>query len=170
MAAQRTMMSSALLTASLLTAVLALITGILGMHVMTGTHSAHTAAMVSVGMTDTTGSYPAMSEHPTPGLPVSGHASHSVSPSSGPAALQKLSAVNAAPSPAQCSCSGNCSSQHSMSASCIPTVATGALAAPVPDDTVSITAQSAASTIAAPVPWSYRPGSPSPGELSISRT
>ncbi|WP_420179889.1 hypothetical protein [Paenarthrobacter sp. TA1.8] len=162
MAAQRTMAGSALLTASLLAAVLAIIAGILGMHVMTGTHSAHSSGMVSGGMPDTTGHAPSGSE-------ASGHAGHLVS-SPEPAALQELSTSNGATSPAQCSCSGNCSSQHSMSASCIPTVATGGLAAPVPDDSVSITAQSAASTITARVPWSYRPGSPSPGDLSISRT
>lgn len=164
MAAHRTMAGSALLTASLLATILAIIAGILGMHVMTGTHSAHSTAVVSAGMTDT--SPPPTS---TPGSEASGHAGHLVS-SPQPTALQELSASNEEASAAQCSCSGNCSNEHSMSASCIPTVATGGLAAPAPDDAVSITAQSAATTITARVPWSYRPGSPSPGDLSISRT
>lgn len=165
MAAQRTITGSALLTASLLAAVLALITGILGMHVMTGTHStAHSVAMVSAGTTDTTGPVPS-----TPGSEASGHAGH-LAASPQRAALQELSLGNGAGSATQCSCSGNCSSQHSMSASCIPTVATAGVAAPVPDDTVSITGQSATSITTAYVRWSYRPGSPSPGELSISRT
>ncbi|WOC63469.1 hypothetical protein RI444_22715 (plasmid) [Paenarthrobacter sp. AT5] len=164
MAAQRTIAGSALLTASLLATVLAIVAGILGMHVMTGTHSAHSSAMVSAGAPDTTGPAPSTSE---PEL--SRHASHLVS-SPEPAALQALSTSNGAASPAQCSCSGDCSSQYSMSASCIPTLATGALAAPAPDDTVSITGKSAASPVTARDRWSYRPGSPSPGDLSISRT
>ncbi|MBT2588379.1 hypothetical protein [Arthrobacter sp. ISL-95] len=162
MAAQRTMARSALLTASLLATVLAIIAGILGMHVMTGTHSAHSSAIVSAGTQDTTGHAPSVSE-------AAGHAHHMPAPPE-PAASQELFTLDGAASPAQCSCSGNCSSQHSMSASCIPTVATGGLAAPVPDDSVSITAESAAFIITARVPWSYRPGSPSPGDLSISRT
>lgn len=162
MAVQRTVAGSALLTASLLAAVLAIIAGILGMHVMTGTHSAHSSAMVSAGMPDTTGHAPSESE-------ASGHAGH-LGSSPERAAFQELSVSTGEASSAQCSCSGNCSSSHSMSASCIPTVATGGLAVPVPDDSVSITGQSAASTITARVPWSHRPSSPSPGELSISRT
>lgn len=161
MAAQRTITGSALLTASLLAAVLALITGILGMHVMTGTHS---AAMVSAGTPDPRGPAPL-----TPGSEASGHAGH-LAASPQPAELQELSLASGAGSATQCSCSGNCSSQHSMSASCIPTTATGGLAAPVSDDTVAFTGRSAASTFSAHLRWSYRPGSPSPGELSISRT
>lgn len=161
MVTQRTMTGSALLTAALLTGVLALITGILGMHVTAGPNSAHSAVAVSSGLSAATGA--------TSGGEASGHVGHPAT-TPDPAGLQELSGSNGAASPAQCSCSGDCSSQHSMSASCIPSVTAGGLAAPVPDDTVSITGQSAASTTAARVPWSYRPGGPSPGELSISRT
>ncbi|TVU62006.1 hypothetical protein FQP90_13145 [Paenarthrobacter nitroguajacolicus] len=164
MAAQRAITGSALLTASLIAGILALITGILGMHVMTGTQSVHSSAMASADMTETTGTGSS-----TSGIDASGHASHLVS-SPEPAALQELSVSNGAASPAQCSCSGNCSSQHSMSTSCIPTVSAGGLTAPAPDDTVSTTEQSAVPTFTARVPWSYRPVGPSPGELSISRT
>ncbi|NQD89691.1 hypothetical protein HP499_18060 [Paenarthrobacter sp. CM16] len=163
MAAQRTIAGSALLTGTLLAAVLAIITGILGMHVMTGTHSAHSAMtipsqtpIIATGVLSTSGS-------------PSDHAGHRSS-TSGVAVLQALTPAYGATFPAQCSCSGNCSSEHSMTAVCIPSAASGVLAAPVPAEAPSITAPSPASTFMVWCLWSYRPGGPSPGELSISRT
>ncbi|MCM0616567.1 hypothetical protein [Paenarthrobacter sp. TYUT067] len=161
MAAQRTIAGSALLTATLLAAVLAIIAGILGMHVMTGTHSARSAAAVPADMTATAAQAAA-------GNP-SGHGGHQP-PSSGATATEELSTSHGAVSPAQCSCSGNCSSEHSMTAACIPSAAAGVLAAPVPTEAPSITAPTLDSTFAVWNLWSYRPGGPSPGELSISRT
>ncbi|WP_043471860.1 hypothetical protein [Arthrobacter sp. Rue61a] len=159
MAAQRTFAGSALLTATLLAAVLAIITGILGMHVMTGTHSAHSSATIP-------GDLPALA---APAPVTSTHAGHQPT-SSGSGSLQELPATNGPASPAQCSCSGNCSSEHSMSAACTPSTAASVLAAPVPAETPSLAAQSQASTTRVWNQWPYRPGSPSPGELSISRT
>ncbi|ABM10641.1 hypothetical protein FHR86_003693 [Paenarthrobacter ilicis] len=160
MAAQRIMAGSALLTATLLAAVLAIIAGILGMHVMAGTHSAHSAAAV-----------PAAAPIMTTGvLATSGNPSGHPSPSSGDAALEELSASHGAASPAQCSCSGNCPSELSMTVACIPSAAAGVLAAPVPAEAPSITGPSLDSTLMVWNLWSYRPGGPSPGELSISRT
>ncbi|KUM36455.1 DUF6153 family protein [Arthrobacter sp. EpRS71] len=159
MAAQRTIAGSALLTATLLAAVLAIITGILGMHVMTGTHSAHSSATIPGDLSVRAASAPV----------TSGHVGHQSS-SSGPGSLQELPVANGAASPAQCSCSGGCSSEHFMSAACIPSAAAGVLAAPVPAETPSLAAQAHASTTLVWNQWPYRPGSPSPGELSISRT
>ncbi len=160
MVTHRTIAGSALLTTALLTAVLAIITGILGMHVMTGTHSEHSSATVSTGLPESAGQ-----TLPASGSKASGHGAH-LAPSTEHASQE----LSPAASFAQCSCSGNCSSQHSMNTACTPTVATGGLAAQAPTETTSITRQSAASTITDRAPWSYRPGSPSPGELSISRT
>lgn len=159
MAAQRTITGSALLTATLLAAVLAIITGILGMHVMTGTHSAHSSATIPADLPALASSAPVTSAH-------AGHQSTS----SGPGSLQELPATNGPASPAQCSCSGNCSSEHSMSAACTPSAAAGILAAPVPAETSYRSAPSQASTTLVWNQWPYRPSSPSPGELSISRT
>lgn len=154
MAAQRTTSGSVLLSAGLLAAVLALIAGILGMHVMTGSHSAHAATTAPGAPTSAAGT---------------GHTDHAPTAAE-IAVVQDPGVVGDAVSPAQCSCSGNCSSQHAMAASCIPSVAPAGLTAPLPDNTVSITVPSPNSAAASRVPWSYRPGSPSPGELSISRT
>ncbi|MFW0772815.1 DUF6153 family protein [Paenarthrobacter nitroguajacolicus] len=162
MAGQRTMTSSALLTTALLTAVLAIIAGILGMHVLTSAHSAQSST-TAARMPYMAGQSPA-----APGGEASGHDDHAAAPAE--PAMAELSAAKGADSAVQCSCSGKCSSQHSMGASCIPSATAAALAAPVPNDTTSVTAQSAVPTSTPRIPWSYRPGSPSPGELSISRT
>jgi hypothetical protein len=162
MAASRTMTGSALRTAALLVTVLGLIAGILGMHVMTGTHSAH-ATMVSSAMTATPGDDPAAA-----GKDDAGHAAHLTSSRTGAAA--PVGGVSTGAFPAQCSCSGNCTSGQSMNVSCVPSLASGGLSAPTPAETLSLTAPSQASNILALSIWSYRPGGPSPGELSISRT
>ncbi|MET4901617.1 DUF6153 family protein [Paenarthrobacter sp. CC6] len=156
MAAQRTTSGSTLLSVGLLAAVLALIAGILGMHVMTGAHSAHAGTTVSEAGTSAAGTT------------VTGHDNHGPAPQEN--AVVQLTMLGDAASPAQCSCSGNCSSQHAMATSCIPTVAPGGLTAPLPNTSISITTPSSESANAPSIPWSYRPGSPSPGELSISRT
>lgn len=164
MANQLRRTDSTLLTASLLVTVLAIITGLLGMHVMTGSHSPDTSAMVSAGVPTTSGLAAS-----TAGTEAAGHDVHiAASPDS--AASHELSALNGAASPAQCPCPGNCSSQHSMSASCIPAPATGGLTIHAPDATVSITGTSTAWATAGYAPSSFRPSSPSPGDLSISRT
>ncbi|MDO5862995.1 MULTISPECIES: DUF6153 family protein [Paenarthrobacter] len=157
MAAQRTTSGSALLSVGLLAAVIALIAGILGMHVMTGDHSAHAGMTVSEAGTSAAGTS------------ITGHDNHGPAPQEN-ALVPERTVLGDVASPTQCSCSGNCASQHAMAASCIPSVAPGGLTAPLPDTSVSITAPSSESANAPSIPWSYRPGSPSPGELSISRT
>lgn len=164
MATQRTMPGSALLTAGLLSAVVALIAGILGMHVMTGTHSMHALTAVTGTPSAAVGSVSTTTDRESTGH--SGHAGASQER----AASRDAAASGMSASPAQCSCSGNCTNQHAMSASCIPSVAPGGLSAPAPNDTPSITAPSQTSTIIARRVWAYRLGSPSPAELSSSRT
>lgn len=149
--------------AGLLAGVLAVIAGILGMHIMTGTHLMHSPAAITASTgASTVGTGPATSagagnhlEHPAPAAahahPASS-AQHGVSP------------------PEQCSCSANCPSLHTMTASCTPSAKTGSLSAPL-DSTAGSAAISPPGPADAPAShWSYLPGSPSPGELSISRT
>ncbi|MFJ4171457.1 DUF6153 family protein [Paenarthrobacter sp. NPDC089714] len=120
---------SFLRTAGLLSAVFALIAGILGMHVMTGTHSLHATAAAP-------------------------HTAHAVE----------------APSAEHCSCATACTDQHVNNVSCTPTVATGALAAPAPDNSTALPARLQPVAFASAKVWQYRPDGPSPGDLSISRT
>ncbi|WP_224166693.1 DUF6153 family protein [Arthrobacter sp. StoSoilA2] len=143
------------LRAGLLAAVLALIAGLLGMHIMVGPHSLHTAVITTAADTSAT-AVPAPGDAATH----TGHAgaSQSVSGDTGMAPL------------AHCSCSGNCSSAHVAGGSCIPSVGPGGLAAPVRDSTTTAPSTFQVQADPSGTLWSYQPGSPSPGELSISRT
>jgi len=163
----RTTPGSFLPAAGLLGAVLALIAGILGMHIMSGTHTAHTAAALITDAGVGTVEAAAASE----GDP--GHAHHrsgSVEPrlTAAPGLVQGSGGVEAGS--AQCSSSGSCSDQHAATTTCTPSLGTGTLSAPAPESATHLpaTLQGAAGTPR--VTWSYRPGCPSPGELSISRT
>lgn len=144
--------------AGLLTAVLALIAGIFGMHVMTATHAAHSPATAAATVSAHHDSSPAgdhAGEHP-PG------------PSSAPdvhAAQDEAGARTV-----QCTDSNTCTSMQSMTSACTPSAKTGSLTAPLPGTGIiaSNTTAGTQSTISAL--WSYLPGSPSPDELCISRT
>ncbi|MFJ5956231.1 hypothetical protein ACIQC5_09755 [Paenarthrobacter sp. NPDC092416] len=164
MTRERTMTGSVLHAIGLLSTVLALTAGILGMHVMPSSHSMHTMATITGSPTATTGVVSTIIDGSA-----AGHSGHA-----GPA-QERIMSQNAAdsetfPSRAQCSCSGNCPNQHMMTAPCIPSVAPVGLSAPLPVDSVSITAPSRISTMTSWSLWAYRPAGPSPGELSISRT
>ncbi|MET3949216.1 hypothetical protein [Arthrobacter sp. UYEF36] len=142
--------------AGLLTAVLALIAGILGMHVMTATHAMHSpaaaAATISAAHQDS---------------PRAGHAGeHPAGPSPEMPAAQDEAVARTV----QCTDSNHCTSRQSMTASCTPSAKTGSLAAPLPGTGVIArhTNPGMQSTMGAL--WSYLPGSPSPGRLCISRT
>ena len=160
MTAQRTAAGFSFLATGLLGAVIALIVGILGMHVMTGTHSLHAAGTVSSAGTasgaGTASAAPGQASHER-------HSGHGAS-------LEEPAAHSAAPITTQCSCSGNCSAEHAMAASCIPLASTSTLSAPAPDSTPAVAPPYLGKAVAAGDDWTYRPGSPSPGELSISRT
>ncbi len=160
MTAQRTTAGFSFLATGLLGAVIALIVGILGMHVMTGMHSLHAAGTVSTAGTVSSAAMdsaaPGQASH-------GGHSSHGAS-------LEEPAAHSDLPITTQCSCSGNCSAEHAMAASCIPLAATSTLSAPAPDRTPAVAPPYFGATVAAGDDWTYHPGSPTPGELSISRT
>lgn len=140
------------LRAGLLSAVLALIAGLLGMHIMIGPHSLHAPVMTTAAAR----AVPATGD-------AAAHASHTgAAPSvSGDTGMAPL---------VQCSCSGNCSTAHAAGSSCIPSVGTGGLAAPLRDSTTTAPSTFQIEAGSSGTLWSYQPGSPSPGELSISRT
>ncbi|MEV7606499.1 DUF6153 family protein [Paenarthrobacter sp. NPDC089322] len=120
---------SSLRTVTLLVAVVALITGLLGMHVLIGTNAAHSIAAEAAPAPSTV------------------HDSH---PDAG--------------------CCGNCSGGHSVTTNCIPHLSATGLAAPEPGGTVSISTPLPAIPGSMWIMSGHHPGSPSPGELSISRT
>jgi hypothetical protein len=142
----------------LLVGLLAIIAGIFGMHVMTGTHSMHSPAAVTAT---------------TPGVHAgaAGSDGHAVHQASGTSRAHRAADIrDAAGTPAQmCSCSDCGTGRRDMATSCIPSVTKGSLAAPSPGSTVVVIFQAgAAGTV--PGHYFHLPGTPSPGELSISRT
>lgn len=142
--------------AGLFGAVLALIAGIFGMHVMTGNHALHSPSMAAA----------AGSAHHESSA--AGHAGGRLAASTAPnvPGFQTGSGVDAV----QCANSGNCTSMQAMTASCTPSAKSGTLAAPPPGVWVIASSTNTGTLTDASVGWSYLPGSPSPGELCISRT
>ena len=142
--------------AGLIGAVLALIAGIFGMHVITTTHSLHARSMAAAAGSAhhessvagrTGGHLPASSATEVPGF-------------------QTGSSLDAV----QCPDSGNCTSMHAMTAACTPSAKSGSLAAPMPATWVIARTTITGALADTSAGWSYFPGSPSPGELCISRT
>ena len=160
-ASHRNVASAFLHRAGLLAGILAVLAGILGMHVMTGSHSMHSpAALTAAAGTGAGHTHPAAAH---------GHAEHAITDAS-PA--HHSSDGHTAPSIVveQCSCSDSCASMHTMTVSCTPSGKTGSLSVPLPGTAVFGVISNATAPGAVPGSYSYRPGSPSPGELSISRT
>ena len=143
--------------AALLTAVLAIIAGIFGMHVITAGHTTHSATAAAVA------------DAPIHGDSILTH--HHVGNAHKPARLLEPDRLHAAPrSVGECSCSGNCTATHEMTVSCIPSAKTASLAAPLPGSTVFASPTDCGTGDAAAARWSYLPTGPSLLELSISRT
>jgi hypothetical protein len=141
--------------AGLFGTVLALIAGIFGMHVMTSTHELHPPAMAAAASS---------SHHDSSGT---GHMEQL--PGSSNPDMPGVQ-TGSAPVAVQCSDSGNCSSMHAMTAACTPSAKSGSLTAPLPGTWVMARTTLTGTLTEASTGWSYLPGSPSPGELCISRT
>jgi hypothetical protein len=143
--------------AGLVAAVLAIIAGIFGMHVLTGTHAMHTPAAATA----------AADVHPAVSPDHSGHAAVSRTFTGSRATAEQ---DPAGLSGDQCSESGGCTGMHTMSMACTPSANTASMDAPEPGTFVLGILNNTAAAGAFTGQWSYLPGSPSPGELSISRT
>lgn len=137
MTARTRVLSAALLRAGLLAAVLAIVAGIFGMHVMAA-HSSHAGhPAVAHSHTGDTAGHPA------------GHA-----------AVANFSAAE--------SCSSGCPGAQEAGAPCIPLAKTASLAVVPPQAGTAGPAPTA--TARGVVGYSYIPSSPTPCDLSISRT
>lgn len=149
--------SAFLRQAGLVAAVLALIAGIFGMHVMTATHAIHSPAAATA--TDGARHDPSRAGHT---------ADRPSAPSSAPD-MPGPRGEAGAPT-VECTDSDHCTGRQSMSAACTPSAKTGSLAAPLPG--TGIIARTTHTGTPGPINprWSYHPGSPSPVELCISRT
>lgn len=152
MAAARGVASTFLRRAGLFSLVLALIAGIFGMHVMNGHHITHGPATAMRAASSTGHLHPA------------GEGAHGITADAGHAA-----AVHVSPAEAGCP-DGDGSGIQVMTVGCTPSVKTGTLAAPAPGTSVLGSAVVRAGQAGPASPSDHRPDSPSPCELSISRT
>ena len=143
--------------AGLITAVLALMAGIFGMHVMTATHAMHAPATAAATVSTHHGSSPAGHTGERPDGPSSAPHVHAAQ-------------VEAGARTVQCTDSNHCTSTQSMTAACTPSAKKGSLAAPLPGIGIIARNANAGTQSTISTLWSYLPGSPSPGELCISRT
>ncbi|MEO5779073.1 hypothetical protein [Arthrobacter oryzae] len=147
--------------AGLLAGFMMLIAGVFGMHLMSGTHSMAAAGAIH--------SADALSADQA----TVGHTGHD-----GPDADDGVTEPPSVPSPsspapsepaASCAGSGGCAEMTGMDAACVPAPGTASLLAPLPGSTpfgdVTGAGESYDHT-----GYAFRPGTPSPGDLCISRT
>ncbi|WP_395398703.1 hypothetical protein ACHMXB_12580 [Arthrobacter sp. UC242_113] len=147
----------AFLWAGGLAAVLAVVAGILGMHVITGNHSMHSMTAMSAESAGTLQSVHA-------GGAAKSHPDHTAS---GTQAVQEAAGHDMG---SVDPCCGSCTDMQTMTVSCTPSAKSGSLAAPPPGTTVfgAIPVMAAQGTVVST--YSYLPRSPSPSDLCISRT
>lgn len=143
--------------AALLAAVLALIAGIFGMHIMTVTHDMHSAAMAPAG--------PAAHHDSS----AAGHPGEHM-PGSSSAPGMSGAEDEAGTRSVQCTGPDGCTSMQAMTADCTLSAKTGSLDAPLPGTGIIARITSTGPAGAVSARWAHLPGSPSPGELCISRT
>lgn len=146
--------ATALLRRAALRSGLLAIAGILGMHIMTGTH-----AMAAPATGHGTGALHAM---PVPEHP--GHVAD-ITAVPGVSAAQSLSH---APGPS-CADTGGGTMIPAMGGDCVPSPGNTTLAAP-PPGTMPLSSSGGPTTGVPAIGYAYLPRSPSPGQLSISRT
>ncbi len=128
--------------APLLLLVAAVIAGILGMHVVNGSHGTH--------------SVNAATPLPTASAIHNAHGSPQHLSETPPAEADKCT-------------SGSCACSQAASANCTPSLKTGSLAASPPGDAVPADSPDRGHDEPQPS-WTYQPTAPTPGQLSISRT
>jgi hypothetical protein len=139
---------------SLLAALLAIIAGLFGMHVLVGSHGVH-GPVVSSAAADSPVGNPQTTA-------ATGHSGHGTAP-----APVAKSTGNQPPS---CSCQGSCGEVSAAHATCVPAPGGTSLAAPPPGTVPFDGPDLSGGRFQAVAEYPYLPGSPSPGDLSISRT
>ncbi|MEC5182156.1 hypothetical protein [Arthrobacter sp. CG_A4] len=140
--------------AGLLAGLLSIIAGIVGMHTMTGSHSVPTSAAVPAAEM-----LQAMQSSAPEHTALAGASAIVSSESAGTGSL---------PEPA-CADQAGCAMMAAMDATCIPSPGNASLAAPLPGN-APLAAHDDAGAPTQASTSSYLPGSPSPGDLCISRT
>ncbi|CAH0177620.1 hypothetical protein SRABI26_01349 [Arthrobacter sp. Bi26] len=167
--------AAALRRGFLLVGLLAVMAGFLGMHIMTGMHGAHAMTAVT-SSTDPAGlssqTAHSFASDPAAHSPRAGATAHDAMappPATSPGPGLTGSGRAALPS-ASCVCQSSCTDPASMHPACVPSAAAGSLAAPPPGMAPASLHNPDARAGGAIPTYSYLPASPSPGDLSISRT
>lgn len=155
-AASRRHFTAFLLRAGFLTAALAIIAGVFGMHIMTGAHSMAGAHSMPTAPSDTVLTH----VHSTPG----GHTDHGTELSPHTATVAETAAGSSS-----CPTGGSCHEMSGMDAACVLSAGNTSFSAPLPG-TAPYALPDFGVAAAAGTKHSYSPGSPSPGDLCISRT
>ncbi|MFJ6374486.1 hypothetical protein ACIQH9_02040 [Pseudarthrobacter oxydans] len=168
MTARASVLPAALLRAGLLAAVMAIVAGIFGMHVMTADHSSHAAhAGAAVAAGDAAVGHTA-AEHAAVDHSA-GHTAVEHSDAGHAAVLADAVGAAGVAFTASESCSAGCPDVREGGASCTPLAKTGSLAAvPPPANPTALLAP--ASGAHGTTGYSFVPPSKTPCELSISRT
>ena len=159
----------------LLVGVLAIVAGFLGMHIMTGMHGAHAmTAVTSSAEAAGSSSRPetGLASHPAAHAPHVGTMGHDSTATAATATSRPEQAGNtkAAEPSASCMCQSSCTDPASMHSACVPSAAVTSLAAPPPGMAPASMHNPESHGDAAVRAYFYLPASPSPGDLSISRT
>jgi hypothetical protein len=174
---------AALRRAALLAGLLAVIAGFLGMHILSGSHGLHGQAPPPGGVQTSPASHtgdPASSGHFAGHS--AGHSSHSPAGTAtqahdGPAAARTAPSVTPVAAtiggtqvPPSCVCQGGCAEQPTAHVDCTPSPAGASLSAPQPGTTLLEAQPWTAAWADRLSGYSYLPGTPTPRDLSISRT
>jgi hypothetical protein len=169
--------------AALLFALLAVITGFLGMHILSGFHGPHAQPSRHGSIQTSTATHAAgqAASGKTAGHPA-GHSSHSADGTTPqtydrPAAAATASAVTAdavtvggTQVPPTCTCQGGCAQAPAVHVGCTPSPAAASVGAPLPGTTPAEVQPWTAARANRPSGYDYLPGTPTPRDLSISRT
>lgn len=152
--------SASLFRAGYLLLALALMAGILGMHIITGAHSM--AAAPAAAAASVTGQPPDAPHGDA------GHSTHQAS-DGGITAAAVPAAGPVMGSSSSCASAGACPEMHAMDAACVLKPGNTTLSAPVPGQAPYALPGFGHAAVAG-INYSYAPDSPSPGDLCISRT
>lgn len=143
--------------AALLASLLALIAGFLGMHILSDPHSLHSGA----GSTQANGSTETLR---------STHSHDGPLPSEARNLGTTSVTLGGTPVPPSCVCSDGCSEKPAAHPDCTPSPAGASLNAPQPGTALLATQPLATARADRNPDYAYQPASPTPRELSISRT
>lgn len=162
--------------ALVLAGLLAVVLGLLGMHVLGGSHGMHAPAASAPATSGPAATGPEAGHpagHGTHGATVRGSVQVPAAPGTARAAralTPALATVGGTEVPPSCVCQDGCAEKQAVHAGCTPSPAGASLSAPQPGSAFLDGESWTAARADHPACYAYVPGTPSPRDLSISRT